>query len=476
MNSDIMIVSIGSGDPELLNIKTIRILQESVTLVLRTGKHPLVSWLREQAILFSTLDNLYEECEDFDQLNRQIAEYLFNLAESSQVVYAVPDALSDRSVYMLLSLKPDRLSVSLIPGVSAYDRFLSVSVPFLSEVSVTVVPAAELTDGFSYDPNRTLLITELDNGILAGQVKLFLSELLEDEHQILLLMEDEAIPTQLWLLDRHSGIDHRTAVLIPGSGYLERKRFVISDLISIMERLRAPSGCPWDRMQTHESLRPYVVEEAWECVASIDQQDMEHLSEELGDLLFQVVFHASIGQSYDEFTFCDVVSSICSKMIRRHPHVFGSRELKNAESVKVAWELIKQEETGHKTIISSLDDVSSGLPSLKYAAKVFKKISGSSFWRTDISDVISDLSDLIAEMHMDPESADTERLGELLLLCAELCQTKNTDGELVLHQAVDHLKKRMQAAEKRIINDGKTLEHLTFDELGVYLNHVKGEI
>ena len=230
MNSGIIVVSIGSGDPEQLNVKTVRALRESEKLVLRTGKHPLVSWLQENNISFSTLDSLYDECEDFDSLNLRIAEYLVSLAENARVVYAVPDALTDRSVAVLFSLKTDRVSVSVIPGVSAYDRFLSASLSSLPDAAVTVVPAAELTEGFPYDPNRTLLVTELDNGILAGQVKLFLSELLEDEHQVILLREGgEPLRIQLWQLDRQPGIDHRSAVLIPGSGYLvgdcQRRRY-----------------------------------------------------------------------------------------------------------------------------------------------------------------------------------------------------------------------------------------------------------
>lgn len=477
MSAGIIVVSIGSGDPELLNMKTVRVLREGGSLVLRTGRHPLVSWLEENAIPFSTLDSLYEACEDFDQLNRLIAEKLLSLSENGQTVYAVPDALTDRSVRALFRLKPESCSVTVVPGVSAYDRFVSGSLPFLPDASVTVVPASDLAEGFHFDPNRSLLITELDSLILAGQVKLILSEMLDDEHRILLLHEDEEskeIP--LFQLDRQPVMDHRSAVLVPGTAFTERTRFVMNDLNDLMDTLRSASGCPWDRIQTHESLRPYMIEEAWECIASIDQQDMDHLGEELGDLLFQVVFHASIGKSFDEFTFNDVVSSICSKMIHRHPHVFGGRELKDPENVRAAWEQIKQEETGRSTVVSSLDDVSAGLPSLKYAAKVMKKLSATHAVRQDAKPVLEDILRLVSGMASGSVDDAENKTGRLLLLCSELCCILGSDGELVLHQAVDHLKSRLKSAEKEINNDGKSLEHLTFDELGVYLNHVEGEI
>ena len=477
MSAGIIVVSIGSGDPELLNMKTVRVLREGGSLVLRTGRHPLAAWLEENAIPFSTLDSLYDACEDFEELNRQIAGKLFSMSEYNQTVYAVPDALTDRSVQALFRLKPESCSVTVVPGVSAYDRFVSCSLPFLSEAVVTVVPASDLNEGFHFDPNRSLLVTELDSPILAGQVKLFLLDMLEDEHPVLLLHED-AEPAQipLWQLDRQTGIDHRSAVLVPGTGYTERGRFVMNDLTAIMDLLRSPSGCPWDRIQTHETLRPYMIEEAWECVASIDQQDMEHLGEELGDLLFQVVFHASIGKSYDEFTFNDIVSSICSKMIRRHPHVFGDRDLKDPESVRAAWEQIKQEETGRRTVVSALDDVSSGLPSLKYAAKVMKKLSPTEAVRHEVKPVLDDIERLVSLIKADPGEDTESRTGRLLLLCTELCHVLGCDGEIVLRQAADRMKSRLKIAEKMINNDGKSLEHLTFDELGVYLRHVEGEI
>ena len=473
----ISIVSLGSGDPDLLNQKTVDALRSTGSLILRTARHPIVSWLQQNAISFSSLDRFYDESEDFDQLNRNIADFLIGQSAASDIVYAVPDTVTDQTVRVLLQQKPQDLSVCVIPGISYWDLHMASSVRFLNGTAVVSVPAAELTDAFHYDPNLPLLVTELDNEIQAGQVKLFLSEFLEDEREIVLLTPDRESETMpLWRLDRASGISHHSAVLVPGSGLLERGRFVMNDLTALMDTLRSPDGCPWDRRQTHESLRPYMVEEAWECVASIDQQDMDHLCEELGDLLFQVVFHASIGKSFDEFTINDIISSICSKMIRRHPHVFGTVRISDPEAVRTEWEKIKQGETGHSSLVSSLEDVSSGLPSLKYAAKVLKKLNAAGASSGDSETILTRIRDLVCELLACPEQADSRKLGCLLLLCSELCYAGGIDGELVLHQAVDHLKSRIRSAEKQIIRDGKSLEHLTFDELGVYLNHVEGEI
>ena len=477
MITDIIIVSLGPGDPDLLNTKTLRALRESGTLILRTGRHPLTSWLTDNGIPFSTLDFLYEESDDFDILNRNAAEYLIRQAQAGPIVYAVPDAPTDCTVRVLLHEKPESFSAVVIPGISLYDTHLSSVLSFLQDAAVTVVPADELSDSFHYDPNTSLLVTELDNPIQTGQVKLFLSDMLGDEHNVFLLQnEKKPFSLPLYELDRQTGIDHRSAVLIPGSGFLERSRFVFSDLEMLMEKLRSPDGCPWDRIQTHESLRPYVIEEAWECVACIDQQDPDHLCEELGDLLFQIFFHSSVGRSFGEFSLHDVVTAICSKMIHRHPHVFGSRDLKDAESVRSAWEQLKQEETGSWTVASSLDDVSAGLPSLKYAAKIMKKLQETAAVRSDPKPVLSDIGHLSSSLLSGTVSESTDSLGRLLLLCSELCFALGSDSELVLHQAVDRLKYRLKKVDEVVKNDGKSLEHLTFEELGVYLKHVEDEI
>ena len=477
MKADITIVSLGPGDPDLLNTKTLRAMREAAVLVLRTGRHPLVPWLEENGLSFSTLDDLYEQTDDFDALNRTAADRLVRLAASGPVVYAVPDAVSDRTVRTLLREKPDNLSVSVVPGVSLYDTHITPSLPFLKDAAVTAVPAEELSGGFRYDPNTSLLVTELDNTILAGEVKLFLSDLIGDEHPVYLLRGGKRpVSIPLFELDRQSGIDHRSAVLVPASGLLERNRFVFSDLENLMETLRSPDGCPWDRLQTHESLRPYMVEEAWECVASIDQQDPDHLCEELGDLLFQVIFHSSVGRSCGEFTINDVISAICTKMIHRHPHVFGDRDLKDPESVRAVWETLKQEETGNTSVLSSLDDVSTGLPSLKYAAKVMKKLKGTAAVRSDPDPVLSDIIDAASSLRSGTVPAGEDQLGRLLYLCDELCFICGKDSELILHESVDRLKSRLKNMENAVKHDGKSLEHLTFDELGVYLNHVEGEI
>ncbi len=478
MKSEIIIVSIGQGDPDLLNAKTIRTLRESNHLLLRTGRHPIAVWLESNNIAYHTLDQFYEDADDFDQLNRLIADYIFTEASENTVVYAVPDSLMDSTVKTLFRTKPDHIHISVIPGVGSFDLHLSSSLPYLDDSSVQVVSAYDLLSSFSYDPGNTVLITELDNVILAGQIKITLCNLLEDEHTVYLLIENrDPLSLPLYMLDRQQHYNHFTALLIPGSDYMHREKYVLRDLTDIMNRLRSPEGCPWDRQQTHHSLRPFLIEEAWECVASIDEDDYSHLGEELGDLLFQIVFHASIGHDYDEFNLHDVISSICAKMIRRHPHVFSDADLQDTASISAAWEQIKQSETGNNTVLTSLEDVSTSLPSLKYASKTLKKLDRIYGTHRPAGKIVSDIKKQLNRICSGQQTPETSLVyGSLLLLCCELCYRSGLDSEVILHQTVDHLKSCLSKAETRLLQDGKSLEHLTFEELCVYLKYVEGEI
>ena len=477
MKADIIIISLGTGDPELLNTRTVSAIRNTDHLILRTGRHPLTAWLEHNHISFLTLDHLYESADDFDQLNDMIAQFIFDQAFKSQIVYAVPDAFSDHSVKTLFRMNQGQFEIAVIPGQGTTGLYLSASMPYLQNDQFTIVTAYDLLASQHCDPNQTLLITELDNPVLAGQIKLFLSDYYPDEQDIYLI-NGNAAPSrlQLFQLDRHQEIDHFSAILLPGSGYVSRKRFVMNDLTSLMDRLRSPEGCPWDRIQTHQSLRPYMIEEAWECIASIDEEDTDHLCEELGDLLFQVVFHASIGKTFEEFTINDIISSICSKMIRRHPHVFGDLHFSNPDDVRTEWEKIKRQETGSSTIVSSLYDVSSALPSLKYASKVLKKLNQAESLYRNPCTIASEIENTLKRIISDSDLTRETSAGQLLLLCTELCNALNCDSEILLRQSVDRFRNSLQAAEKLIIRDGKSLEHLTFEELGVYLKHVEGEI
>ena len=473
----LQIVSIGPGDPELLNIKTINALRSADTLVLRTGRHGLSAWLKSEQIPFFSMDDLYESSKDFESLSDAIALRLWNIAAHAEgnVVYAVSDSMTDRTVDALFACRPETGTIDIIPGFSFADFYLPSCRSFFSTSDIRICPAASFMES-GYDPTHPLLLTELNDEITAGQIKNYLSVYIQDEETVFFLNGNaDPFPIPLFELDRQPFYNHLSAVAAGIYPYDRRSRRTMEDLMSIMDRLRSSDGCPWDRAQTHESLKPYVVEEAWEVVDAIHQNRPDHLAEELGDLLFQVVFHASIGKSFDEFTIDDVIGTICSKMIRRHPHVFRKNEVTagngNAESFSSeSWDKIKQEETGSKTPYEALDDISMGLPSLRYAEKAFRKLDRipelSSPSAKEIVEHLQRISNGISDTLSIEESE--KKLCSLLFCCVQLSHLFNIDCEVLLHQTISRVIQDCHALEKKgkIISD--THKPLTFNDLGVY--------
>ena len=463
----ITVVSIGPGDPSFLNEITVRTLRDASPLVLRTGRHPLSVWLETEGMAFRTLDHLYETSDDFDALSRAAAEELWSLSGTSPyLVYAVSDVLTDRTVDALFSSRPEGGEVRLVPGFSFADYYLPACRPFFSTADIRICPAASF-DGTGLTPSRPLLITELNDEITAGEVNQALAAWIRDEETVLFLPGDgKVLPVPLYELDRQPFYDHLSAVACGPFSYEQRSRKTLEDLMEIMDRLRAPGGCPWDRKQTHQSLEPYVVEEAWEVVGAAEENDPLHLAEELGDLLFQVVFHTSIGKSFDEFTMDDVLSAICQKMIRRHPHVFAPAsgsgatdaavELPEAgtritaEQVTDNWDKIKQAETGSKTPLEALKDVSPALPALRYAEKVLRKMKHVPALPDPAPAEITESIRSLAE-DLDPALPVSElekRFAALLFACSRLSAALGLDSEILLHEFTARLIRDCQTLEK----------------------------
>ncbi len=472
------VLSIGPGDPSLLNQATADRIRTADPLILRTDHHPLAAWLNEQGIPFSPLDELYEQSEDFDFLCDAIAGRVWQLAAAGKrPVYAVPDLLTDRTVDRVFAARPESAAeIAVIPGFSYADFYLSRCRNVMTAGSVRVVSATDMLSS-RYDPAEAALVTEIDAAPLAGDLKAFLSSCLDDEAETWLLRASGAprkIP--LYELDRQKSYDHMTALFLPAVDFMHRSRYTMHHLLEVMERLRAQDGCPWDRIQTHESLQPYMVEEAWESVTAMDEGDPDHVADELGDLLFQIVFHASIGKACGEFSMDDVVSHICAKMIQRHPHVFGTAHFDSPQAVSDQWETIKRAETGSRTVSESLEDVSPALPSLKYAIKVNKKAMQQPSWRSDPAEIAGAVRDLASALISGDGTPDERVMGKLLFLCTYFCHLSGCDAEIILHKTVNRFKKCFSALENKGFFAEKSPESLTFSQLRVYLKHVEEEI
>lgn len=246
-------------------------------------------------------------------------------------------------------------------------------------------------------------------------------------------------------------------------------------LVQVVEQLRNPvSGCPWDLKQTHHTLRPYVLEEAYEVVEAIESGNAEHLKEELGDLLLQVVLHAQLAAEADRFTADDVAEGISEKLIRRHPHVFGEVQVQSAEEVLVNWESIKAAEKGERPE-SAMDGVPRGLPALSRALKASKKAVKEGFEWPDLESlwacVMSEYEEFRQELENNapPENLEDE-MGDILFATVNLARFQGIDPEVALHKATNKFIRRYRTMEQ--ISD-KPLREQSFETLDALWSQAK---
>lgn len=356
------IMGLGPGAYEALTIGALKELKNNKNIYFRTEKHPTVDFLKDEGIKFESYDHAYEKYDSFDDVYKYIAEDLITkIKDDEDLIYAVPGhpLVAEKSVINLIELcKENNIQYEVLPAVSFVDAMMEA-------LQVDPIEGVKIIDAFDMknqilDKRVGTIITQVYNNFIASEVKLRLLEGYEDDTEIIFvraagvegLESIRKIP--LYELDWQEDIDYLTSIYIP-KDLGNKKDF--QDLLDIIETLRNPGGCPWDREQTHESLKSALLEECYEVIDAIENEDEDALIEELGDVLLQVVFHASIGKEDGYFDIMDVIGGISNKMINRHPHVFGNEEANTSEQVLVNWDEIKKEEKGIKTLTEEMQNI-----------------------------------------------------------------------------------------------------------------------
>lgn len=250
----------------------------------------------------------------------------------------------------------------------------------------------------------------------------------------------------------------------------------IDELRKIVARLRAPDGCPWDREQTHASLRSDMIEEAYEAVEAIEEGDDAHFREELGDLLLQVVMHSQIASETSRFTFDEVAAEIATKLVRRHPHVFGEADAKNTEAVLKQWDAIKRAEKGNQAT-SLLDGVSGALPALLHAEKITKRAARAGFDWENAVQVVGKIREELAETEEAIEQGDPdkieEEMGDLLFATVNFSRKLKVEPEVALRRATGKFSRRFRALETALKERGRKPEDCTLAEMDVIWDEIK---
>ena len=455
-------------------------------VILQTERCYLAELLGKWGVPFESMDECYQQAEDYEELNGQIVRRLIGWAEESAVVYAVPGSVLGKEVTSLLlrEAKKTGLSAAVIPGTGYGEAALAAALcPW--DDAARIVYGTDMEE-FSFDPAVPLVIQELDNAILAGQVKLALMEYYPDELEILLATVQgdtysvRSLP--LYELDRQpkETFLHTTCVLVPPVPFETLSRRGVNELMEILHILRAPGGCPWDREQTIQSLRSTVLEEAYEVAEAIDLDDDDKLCEELGDLLLQVGMLSCIAADQSRFTLRDVTTGLCAKLIYRHPHVFGDAVAADSAAVLKSWEQLKKAEKHQQTQGDVLRAVPRPLPALTRSAKVQKKAAQVGFdWAEPfaaLEKVREETEEFAEELRGTDEDKRFEELGDLLFAVVNTARLAKIDPELALTRATEKFTARFCAMEETILARGKRLEEMTVKEMDAVWDEIKHSV
>ncbi|WP_288678865.1 nucleoside triphosphate pyrophosphohydrolase [uncultured Clostridium sp.] len=468
------IMGLGPGAYEALTIGALKELKNNKNIYFRTEKHPTVDFLKDEGIKFESYDHAYEKYDSFDDVYKYIAEDLITkVKDDEDLIYAVPGhpLVAEKSVINLIELcKENNIKYEVLPAVSFVDAMMEA-------LQVDPIEGVKIIDAFDMknqilDKRIGTIITQVYNKFIASEVKLRLLEGYEDDTEIIFvraagvegLESIRKIP--LYELDWQEDIDYLTSIYIP-KDLGNKKDF--QDLLDIIETLRNPGGCPWDREQTHESLKSALLEECYEVIDAIENEDEDALIEELGDVLLQVVFHASIGKEDGYFDIMDVIGGISNKMINRHPHVFGNEEANTSEQVLVNWDEIKKEEKGIKTLTEEMQNIAKSLPATTRAYKVQKKAKKVGFDWNDVNcamdKVKEELNEIKEVYNCEDKSIIEGEVGDLLFACINVARFLEVDGELALDKTIKKFIKRFSYIENEAIKNNKNLKDMTLEEM-----------
>jgi len=252
----------------------------------------------------------------------------------------------------------------------------------------------------------------------------------------------------------------------------------VDDLRKIVALLRSDEGCPWDKEQTHESIRRNFLEEAYEACEAIDTGDRELLREELGDVLTQVIFHARIEEEAGHFNLDDVADTTCKKLIFRHPHIFGDTRAENTEEVILAWDELKRQEKQHETITQSMEAVAKSLPATWRAEKIQAKAKKVGFDWPDVTGALDKLIEEAIELKeaIAEQSGIEEELGDLLFSVVNIARILDLDPEEALHKTSNKFIRRFDYLEQRALEQGRPLADMSLDEMEALYQEGKSEL
>ncbi len=474
MPSEITIIGLGPGSPELLTRQAWEKLEASERIWVRTVQHPAIEALQESlAVEIHSFDELYDQGDSFEQVYNTIVEQIVKQSQTPQgVVYAVPGDpfVGEATVSALIEqANKKNLRLNIIHGVSFVEPSLRLAAADALD-GLFLCDALDLAGAHHppFPPDTPALVGQVFSRLVASDVKLTLMNQYPDDHMVKLihaagtpLESIEEFP--LAELDHRDGFDSMTSLVVP----LLEEASAFERFQETVAHLRAPEGCPWDREQTHQSLRSHIMEEAYETLQAIDDDDMDALQEELGDLLLQIVLQTQIATEEGAFRMPEVIAGIQEKLIRRHPHVFGDLNVDDVDQVLHNWESLKESErsdTGSTKGV--LDGVPINLPALSQAEEIQDRVVRVGFDWPAIEGVLEKIHEELDEItRAEGQDELAAEVGDLLFAVVNYARWLGVDAESALRSANQRFRSRFKTIEEQAQMRGKKLTELSLEEM-----------
>lgn len=495
------IVGLGPGAAGNLSVETMSLLKSDAQVILRTAVHPTVQELQKQQVRFISCDDFYEQGASFEEVYGKITDFVLQQAAARDVVYAVPGSplVAERTVLLLRDrAKAMGIPLEIKPAMSFLDlAYVDLEIDPIS--GLRIIDAQDF-EGIADAGRYPLMITQVYSQLVASDLKIALMDVLDDDYEIYFLRnlglpDEECRKVKIYELDRQPEIDHLTSVFVPqqteaavpelpeeeteDGAQVNYEAYYddvdIQPLVEVMKTLREPGGCPWDIEQTHSSIRSNMIEEVYEFLEAVDDNDIVGMREELGDVLMQVVFHARMEEEAGNFDLQDVIDEVTDKLIRRHPHVFGDVDVENSDEVLRNWEMIKKEEKTDR--VKALDGVAKGLPAMMRAYKLQGKAAKVGFDWDDKADVWNKVKEEVDElqeaMEQGNKAAAAAEFGDVLFALINYARHCGIEPETALNGTNNRFVKRFEYVEQQVKNSGRSWQDFSLTQLDEFWNEAK---
>lgn len=411
------------------------------------------------------LDDVFATCRNFDTLNKKLASIVLKAAKESDVAYLVDGAVSeDNACKIILARHKD---TAVYEGVSKAAR--AVSLARIKSTQFTGVSAYDIKNLKSCP---AAAVYDIDCDYVAGEVKIKLTDLFGEETECVFIRGGKVKRIKVYEIDRQKDYDMLCAVAIEEADFLHKERYDYADLLQLVRLLRAPGGCPWDRVQTNATIKQNMIEEAYELVDAVNKNDDDMIEEETGDVLLQAAFHTVLKEEQSAFTSADVITRVVKKLIFRHSHIFGKDKAADEEAALSVWEKNKKEEKHQTTFTESLLAVPTNFPACMRAQKVGKRAAKCGMDFLSSISASEKLGEEVGELLQALQNGDKdgifEEAGDVLLSAVNTCRLAGVDCEEALAAATDKFIDRFKAFEELATKDGKELTDMCDAEYDYY--------